>query len=373
MTACLHVTAETAVLMLALKAGGAEPVICASNPLSTQDTIAANLVREHKIPVFAIKGENSETYYRHIDAALDHEPHVTIDDGADLVTKILSDRKDLVEGIYGGTEETTTGVVRLKSMEREGVLPFPVIAVNDSQTKQFFDNRYGTGQSALDGVMRATNILFAGKRVVVCGYGWCGRGLAHAAAGLNARVAIVEVNPIKALEAAMDGFEVMTMAAAAAVGEVFITVTGNKNIIRGEHIERMQDNVILANAGHFNVEIDIEALEKMALGKRVLRSVVTEYEIKGGRKIHLLAEGRLINLAAGEGHPASVMDMSFANQALAVEHLVRNKGKLEAKVYVLPREVDRRIAQLKLQTMGIEIDTMSAEQEDYMHGWKEGT
>ena len=372
-TGCLHVTAETAVLMLALKAGGAEPVLCASNPLSTQNTIAANLVREHKIPVFAVKGEDSDTYYRHIDSALDHEPHITIDDGADLVTRILSDRKDLAEGIYGGTEETTTGVVRLKSMEREGVLPFPVIAVNDSQTKQFFDNRYGTGQSALDGIMRSTNILFAGRRVVVCGYGWCGRGLAHAAAGLNARVAIVEVNPIKALEAAMDGFEVMNMAEAAAVGEVFITVTGNKNVIRGEHIELMRDNVVLANAGHFNVEIDIEALEKMAVGKRMLRNVVTEYEIEGGRKVHLLAEGRLINLAAGEGHPACVMDMSFANQALAVEYLVRNNGKLDAKVHVLPREMDRQIALLKLKTMGIEIDTMSAEQEDYMHGWKEGT
>ena len=370
---CLHVTAETANLMLALKRGGANPVLCASNPLSTQDDVAANLVREHKIPVFAIKGEDNDTYYKHIAAALDHEPHITMDDGADLVTTLLSDRKDLIENIIGSTEETTTGVVRLKSMEREGVLKFPVIAVNDSQTKHFFDNRYGTGQSALDGIIRATNILLAGKRFVVCGYGWCGRGLAHTAKGLNAHVIVVEVDPIKALEAVMDGFDVMPIDEAAKVGEIFVTVAGNKSVIRGEHFEVMKNHAILANAGHFNVELDLVALEEMTVAKRKLRSFVVEHELKNGRHINILGEGRLINLAAAEGHPASVMDMSFANQALAAEYLVVNKGKLEPKVHVLPEEMDRQIALLKLKTMGYEIDTLSEEQASYLRGWREGT
>jgi len=372
-SACLHVTAETAALMIALKLGGAEPVICASNPLSTQDDVAANLVREHKIPVFAIKGEDQNVYYKHIHTALEHEPHITIDDGADLVTALLSDRKDLVEGIVGSTEETTTGVARLKSMEREGVLSFPVIAVNDSHTKQFFDNRYGTGQSALDGIMRATNTLLAGSRLVVCGYGWCGRGLAHAAQGLNAHVIVVETDPIKALEAVMDGFSVKPMSQAAAEGDIFITVTGNKNVIRGEHFPLMKDNAILANAGHFNVEIDLAALEEITISKRKMRSVVVEYELNNGKRLNLLAEGRLINLAAAEGHPACVMDMSFANQALAAEYLYLNKGKLEPRVHVLPEEMDRQIARLKLETMGIEIDELTGEQKSYLEAWREGT
>jgi adenosylhomocysteinase len=371
--ACLHVTAETANLMLALRAGGADPVLCASNPLSTQDDVAANLVREHKFQVFAIKGEDHSTYYKHISAALDHEPHITMDDGADLVTTLLSDRKDLIEEIIGSTEETTTGVVRLKSMEREGVLRFPVIAVNDSQTKHFFDNRYGTGQSVLDGVIRATNVLLAGLRFVVCGYGWCGRGLAHAAQGLNAHVIVVEVDPIKALEAVMDGFQVMPMAEAARLGDIFVTLTGNKSIIRKEHFEAMKNNAILANAGHFNVEIDLVALEEMTANKRKLRNSVVEYELKGGKRINILGEGRLINLAAAEGHPASVMDMSFVNQALAAEYLWTNKGKLEPKVYVLPIEMDREIARLKLRTMGYEIDSLTDEQAVYLTGWREGT
>ena len=371
--ACLHVTAETAILMRALRAGGADPVLCASNPLSTQDDVAANLVREHKIPVFAIKGEDNETYYKHIAAALDHEPHITMDDGADLVTALLSDRKDLIENLVGSTEETTTGVVRLKSMEREGVLKFPVVAVNDSQTKHLFDNRYGTGQSAIDGILRATNMLLAGKRFVVCGYGWCGRGLAHTAEGLNAHVIVVEVDPIKALEAVMDGFEVMPIDRAAEIGDIFVTVAGNKSVIRAEHFEVMLDNAILANAGHFNVEIDLVALEEITVNKRKLRNFVIEHELKNGRRINILGDGRLINLAAAEGHPASVMDMSFANQALAAEYLVLNKGKLEPVVHVLPEEMDRQIALLKLKTMGYEIDTLTDEQASYLKGWREGT
>jgi adenosylhomocysteinase len=372
-SACLHVTAETANLMIALKKGGAVPVLCASNPLSTQDDVAANLVREHKIPVFAVKGEDNDTYYKHIEWALEHEPHVTMDDGADLVTSLHSDHKEMIPDIIGSTEETTTGVIRLRSMEREKVLAFPIIAVNDSQTKRFFDNRYGTGQSTLDGIMRATNILLAGQTFVVCGYGMCGRGLAHSAQGLNAHVVVVEVDPIHALEATMDGYRVMPIDKAAPIGDIFVTVTGNKDIIRKEHFVKMKNNSLLANSGHFNVEIDLVGLDELTVNKRKLRSVVVEHELENGRRINVLADGRLINLAAAEGHPAMVMDMSFANQALAVEYLYKNKGKLENKVYVLPAEMDREIARLKLKTMGIEIDDLTEEQKKYLDQWQEGT
>lgn len=372
-SACLHVTSETANLMIALKKGGADAVLCASNPLSTQDDIAAYLVKEHNIPVFAIKGEDNDTYYKHITSALEHEPHITMDDGADLVTLLLSDRKDLIPNIIGSTEETTTGVIRLKSMEKEGVLRFPVIAVNDSQTKHLFDNRYGTGQSTVDGILRSTNILMAGQAVVVCGYGWCGRGLANAAKGLNAHVIVVEVNPVRALEATMDGFRVMPIGKAVEVGDLFVTVTGNKGVIRKEHFLKMKDHAILANSGHFNVEIDLEALEELTVNKRKLRDFVIEHELEDGRRLSVLGEGRLINLAAAEGHPAMVMDMSFANQALAAEYLFKNKGELEPRVYVLPEEMDHEIARLKLHTMSIEIDDLTDEQEKYLAGWQEGT
>ena len=372
-SACLHVTAETANLMITLKRGGADPVLCASNPLSTQDDVAANLVREHNIPVFAIRGEDNKTYYDHLAAALDHEPQITMDDGADLVTGLLNERTELIEGIIGSTEETTTGVIRLKSMEKEGVLKFPVIAVNDSRTKHFFDNRYGTGQSTIDGILRSTNILLAGLNVVICGYGWCGRGLANAASGLNSHVIVVEVDPIRALEAVMDGYRVMPISQAAEIGDVFVTVTGNKSVIRKEHFTKMKNNAIIANSGHFNVELDLTSLEEITVKKRKMRGLVVEYELENGRRIDLLADGRLINLSAAEGHPAMVMDMSFANQALAAEFLVKNKGKLEHKVHVLPEEMDQEIARLKLKTMGIEIEDLTSEQAEYLSGWREGT
>ena len=372
-SACLHVTAETANLMLALKAGGAEAVLCASNPLSTQDDVAANLVREHQIPVHAVKGEDNESYYRHIASALDHRPQITMDDGADLVTAVIRERSDLIDDLAGSTEETTTGVIRLRSMEKEGIITFPVIAVNDSRTKHFFDNRYGTGQSTLDGILRATNSLFAGMVFVVCGYGWCGRGIANDARGLNAHVIVVEVDPIRALEAAMDGFTVMPIVRAAEVGDIFVTATGNKNVIRKEHFQKMKDNAILANAGHFNVELDLPGLDELSVGKRELRDFLVEHELPDGRRINVLAEGRLINLAAAEGHPAMVMDMSFANQALAAEYLHTNRGKLEPRIHVLPEEMDREIARLKLETMGVQIDDLTDEQRQYLAGWREGT
>ncbi len=372
-SACLHVTTETANLAIALRDGGASVVVCGSNPLSTQDDVAASLVKDSNIPVFAIKGEDTNTYYAHIAAALDHKPQITMDDGADLVTAVLTKRKDIIPEIIGSTEETTTGVIRLRSMAREGVLKFPVIAVNDANTKHLFDNRYGTGQSTLDGILRATNVLFAGMKVVVCGYGWCGRGVAMRAKGLGSDVIITEIEPTRALEAVMDGFRVMPMAEAAKIGDVFITVTGNKAIVRDEHFKEMKDGALVCNSGHFNVEIDIPALEKMALSKRTTREFVEEYTMRDGRKIFLLGEGRLINLASAEGHPAVVMDMSFANQALAAEFIVKNSKKLEAKVYSMPAEIDRDVARLKLESMGVAIDKLSREQEEYLASWSEGT
>jgi len=369
---CLHITTETANLALALQAGGAEVVLCASNPLSTQDDVAAALV-DYGIPTGAIKGEDDATYYRHIDMALDNKPNLTIDDGADLVTTLHSRRSDLISDIIGGSEETTTGVIRLRSMYKAGQLKYPLIAVNDAQTKHFFDNRYGTGQSTLDGIIRATNILFAGKKVVVCGYGWTGRGVTMRAKGLGAHVIVVEVEPVRALEAVMDGFEVMPLMKAAAVGDIFITVTGDKNVIDKAHLEVMKDGAILANSGHFNAEINIPALEGMSRRKRTVRDFVEEYALDDGRCLYLLGEGRLINLAAAEGHPASVMDMSFANQALCMEYLVKNKGKLEIKVHPVPEEIDAEVARLKLQAMGVAIDTLTEEQKKYLASWEEGT
>jgi adenosylhomocysteinase len=372
-SACLHVTTETANLMLALKDGGAEVALCASNPLSTQDDVAAALVKKHGVPVFAIKGEDNKTYYRHLNQALAHEPTMTMDDGADLVTLVLKERRDLVPGITGGTEETTTGVIRLKSMEKDGVLGYPIIAVNDADTKHLFDNRYGTGQSTLDGIVRATNVLLAGCRFVVCGYGWVGRGVAMRARGAGARVIVTEVDPTRALEAVMDGFEVMSMAQAARMGQVFVTVTGNKSIIRREHFRAMRDGAIVCNSGHFNVELDIPALAGLSRRKRAVKPFVDEYTLRGGRRVYLLGEGRLINLASAEGHPASVMDMSFANQALSAEHIVRRGRALETRVYRVPLEIDREIARLKLRTMGIAIDRLTEEQERYLASWQEGT
>ena len=369
---CLHITTETANLALALQAGGAEVVLCASNPLSTQDDVAAALV-DYGIPTGAIKGEDDATYYKHIDMALDNKPNLTIDDGADLVTTLHSRRSDLISDIIGGSEETTTGVIRLRSMYRAGQLKYPLIAVNDAQTKHFFDNRYGTGQSTLDGIIRATNILFAGKKVVVCGYGWTGRGVTMRAKGLGAHVIVVEVEPVRALEAVMDGFEVMPLMKAAAVGDIFITVTGDKNVIDKAHLEVMKDGAILANSGHFNAEINIPALEGMSRRKRTVRDFVEEYALDDGRCLYLLGEGRLINLAAAEGHPASVMDMGFANQALCMEYLVKNKGKLEIKVHPVPEEIDAEVARLKLQAMGVAIDTLTEEQKKYLASWEEGT
>jgi adenosylhomocysteinase len=371
--ACLHVTTETANLAVTLRDGGAEVRVCASNPLSTQDDVAAALVREYRVPAFAIKGEDNETYYKHIVSTLAHRPHITMDDGADLVTMVLKDRRDLIPEVIGGTEETTTGVIRLRSMARDGVLGYPVISVNDADTKHLFDNRYGTGQSTVDGVLRATNVLMAGMRVVVSGYGWCGRGVAMRAKGMGADVIVTEVNPVRALEAVMDGYRIMPMQQAAAIGQLFITVTGNKSIIRKEHFAAMQGGAILANSGHFNVEIDIPALEAMSTGRRRVRELVDEYRLADGRRIYILGEGRLINLASAEGHPASVMDMSFANQALSVEYLVRNHKQLQKLVYPVPVEIDREVARLKLKSMNTEIDTLSAEQETYLNSWSEGT
>jgi adenosylhomocysteinase len=372
-SACLHVTTETANLAITLRDGGAHVVVCASNPLSTQDDVAASLVKDYHIPTFAIKGEDHDTYYGHIQAALEHSPQITMDDGADLVTTILTKRQDLIPGIVGGTEETTTGVIRLRSMARDGALRFPIVSVNDADTKHLFDNRYGTGQSTIDGIIRATNLLFAGLHVVVAGYGWCGRGVASRARGLGADVVVTEVNPTRALEAVMDGYRVMPMAEAAKIGDVFITLTGDKTVLNAEHFKAMKTGAVIANSGHFNVEIDIPALEALALGKRQTRESVEEYTLRDGRKIFLLGEGRLINLAAAEGHPAAVMDMSFANQALSVEYMAKQGKRLEPKVYPVPADIDQTIARLKLESMGISIDKLTREQEDYLTSWSEGT
>jgi len=371
-SACLHVTTETANLALALKEGGADLVLCASNPLSTQDDVAAALV-EFGLPTFAIKGEDNKTYYQHIMAALAHKPNLTVDDGADLVSTAHREKTELLGDIFGGTEETTTGVIRLRNMAKEGKLKYPIIAVNDAKTKHFFDNRYGTGQSTIDGITRATNVLWAGKRVVVCGYGWCGRGIAMRARGLGAQVIVTEVDPISALEAAMEGYQVMPLLEAARVGDIFITATGDVNVIDKAHFAVMKDGAILANSGHFNVEINIPALEGLAKSRRQVRAFVDEYVLKDGRRVYLLGEGRLINLAAAEGHPASVMDMSFANQALCLEHLVKNKGKLKPNVYPVPEDIDREIGRLKLKAMNITIDSLTAEQKKYLESWEEGT
>jgi adenosylhomocysteinase len=374
LSACLHVTTETANLARTLTAGGADLVLTASNPLSTQDDVAAALVNIYEVPTFAVKGEDNVTYYKHIGAALDHKPHMTMDDGADLVSTIHKDRRELLPGIIGGTEETTTGVIRLRAMAADGMLNFPVIAVNDAMTKHFFDNRYGTGQSTLDGIIRATNVLIAGKNFVVCGYGWCGRGLASRARGHGALVIVTEVDPLKALEAVMDGFQVMPIMDAARIGDIFCTVTGDINVIDRHHFEVMKDGAIVANSGHFNVEINIPALAEMSPGKpNLVRPFVEQYTTKDGRKINILAEGRLINLASAEGHPASVMDMSFANQALAAEFMVRNADKLEKRVYAVPAEVDAEIAKIKLAAMNIKIDTLTPEQVKYLNSWEEGT
>jgi adenosylhomocysteinase len=372
-TACLHVTSETGNLMRVLKAGGADVRLTASNPLSTQDEVAAALVKYDAIPVFAIKGEDNATYYRHIDQSLDHGPHVTMDDGADLVSTVHSTRRKLLSGIIGGTEETTTGVIRLRSMARGHVLKYPIIAVNDADTKHLFDNRYGTGQSTLDGILRATNVLLAGSNFVVAGYGWCGKGLAMRAKGMGAHVFVCEVNPVRALEAEMDGFAVLPMEIAALIGDVFVTVTGNKSVIRKEHFLKMKDGAIVANSGHFNVEIDIQALEKISRRKKQIRPFVQEYTLPGGRKIMLLGEGRLINLAAADGHPAMVMDMSFANQAMCVLYLNKTATKLEKKVYPVPADIDGEVAALKLASMGVGIDKLTPSQKRYMEDWKEGT
>ncbi len=371
--ACLHVTTETAVLMLTLRAGGAQVALCASNPLSTQDDTAAALVKEYDVPVFAQKGEDHARYYRHLASVLATRPQVTMDDGADLITQLHRERRDLIGDVIGGTEETTTGVIRLRAMEKEGVLAFPVIAVNDADTKHLFDNRYGTGQSTIDGILRATNVLLAGRTVVVAGYGMCGRGVAARAKGMGAHVVVTEVEPLRALEAAMDGFQVMPMLQAAAAGDVFVTVTGNRSVLRREHFERMKDGAILANAGHFNVEIDLESLAALATGRRSVRPFVEEYVLAPGRRVYVLGEGRLINLASAEGHPAAVMDMSFANQALSAEFMVKQGRALERKVYGVPREIDREIARLKLASMGVEIDALTTEQAAYLASWQQGT
>ncbi len=373
MAACLHVTAETANLMRTLQSGGADVVLTASNPLSTQDDVAASLVHHDEIPVFAIKGEDNVTYYKHLNAALDHKPHVTMDDGADLVGTLHKDRRELLPGVVGGTEETTTGVIRLRAMAADNALNFPVIAVNDATTKHFFDNRYGTGQSTIDGIIRATNILLAGKNFVVAGYGWCGRGLASWARGMGANVIVTEINPLPALEAVMDGFRVMPMQDAARIGDIFCTVTGDLNVIDKEDFEVMKDGAIISNSGHFNVEINIPALEAMAVHKSLVRPFVERYELKDGRLLHILGEGRLINLASAEGHPASVMDMSFANQALSAEYMLKNAMKLEKKVYSVPEDIDKEIARLKLAAMGVQIDILTTEQVKYLNSWEEGT
>jgi adenosylhomocysteinase len=371
--ACLHVTSETANLMIALRDGGADAVLCASNPLSTQDEVAASLVKDYSIPTFAIKGEDNATYYAHLSGALDHKPQITMDDGADLVTQLLTKRTELVPEVIGGTEETTTGVIRLRAMAKDGTLKYPVIAVNDAQTKHFFDNRYGTGQSTIDGIMRATNLLIAGLKLVVAGYGWCGRGVAMRAKGLGADVIVTEISPVRALEAVMDGFRVMPMGDAAKIGDIFVTVTGNKSVLTGEHFEAMKDGAVMCNSGHFNVEIDIPALERLSSTKKPARPFVDEYAMKDGRRVYLLGEGRLINLAAAEGHPASVMDMSFANQALSAEYILKNAAELKNEVYSVPEAIDRHIAKLKLESMGVHVDKLTPEQEQYLASWSEGT
>lgn len=371
--ACLHVTTETANLMHALHDGGAEVVLTASNPLSTQDDVAAALVTHYEIPVFAVKGEDNVTYYKHINAALDFAPHMTMDDGADLVSTLHKDRREMLDNVVGGTEETTTGVIRLRAMAADGALEFPVIAVNDAMTKHFFDNRYGTGQSTIDGIVRATNVLLAGKNFVVAGYGWCGRGLAMRARGMGANVIVTEVDPMPALEAVMDGFRVMPMVGAAPIGDIFVTLTGDINVIDKHHFEVMKDGAIVANSGHFNVELNIPALEEMAEEKRLVRPFVEQYILDDDRRINLLGEGRLINLASAEGHPASVMDMSFANQALSLEHMVKNAESLERRVYSVPEDIDRDIARLKLDAMAVDIDTLTQEQIAYLNSWEEGT
>ena len=371
--ACLHVTTETANLMRTLKAGGAEIALCASNPLSTQDDVAAALVKYDDIAVYAIKGEDKETYYRHIHQVLDTQPQLTMDDGCDLVSTLHTERREQLEGVIGGTEETTTGVIRLRAMAKEGVLGYPIIAVNDAYTKHLFDNRYGTGQSTIDAILRATNLLLAGRKFVVIGYGWCGRGVATRARGMGAHVIVCEVDPLKALEALMDGFEVMPLAQAAVVGDIFVTVTGNLHVLREEHFRAMKSGAIVANSGHFNVEIDIPALERMATAKRTIRPFVEEYTLPDGRRLYLLGEGRLVNLAAAEGHPAAVMDMSFANQALSVEYIVNHQGKLPREVFPVPREIDAQVAQLKLQALGVQIDTLTSEQQAYLESWEMGT
>lgn len=373
MSACLHVTTETANLAQTLHLGGADLVITASNPLSTQDDVAAALVNIYEVPTFAIKGEDNVTYYKHIKAALDHAPQITMDDGADLVSTLHKERRDLLKDVMGGTEETTTGVIRLRAMAADGALKFPVIAVNDAQTKHLFDNRYGTGQSTIDGIVRATNVLLAGKVFVIAGYGWCGRGLANRARGMGANVVITEIDPLPALEAVMDGFRVMKMAEAAKIGDIFVTVTGDLNVIDQQHFEVMKDGALVANSGHFNVEINIPALEKISKEKRLVRPFVEQFVMQDDRRINLLGEGRLINLAAAEGHPASVMDMSFANQALSVEYIVKNADKLEKKVYGVPDAIDREIARLKLNAMGVKIDKLTPAQEKYLNSWEEGT
>ena len=372
-TACLHVTTETANLMKTLQAGGAEIRLCASNPLSTQDDVAASLVEHDGIAVFAIKGEDNKTYYRHIQSAIEHQPQITMDDGADVVSTLHSKRKDLLKHVIGGTEETTTGVIRLRSMAERWVLKFPVISVNDADTKHLFDNRYGTGQSTMDGIIRATNRLVCGSTVVVAGYGWCGRGVAMRAKGLGADVVVTEVDPVKAIEAVMDGYRVMPMEEAAPVGDFFVTVTGNLKIIRGEHFAKMKDGAIVCNSGHFNVELDIPALEKLSRKRRIVRPGVEEFTLRNGKRISLLGEGRLVNLATAEGHPSSVMDMSFANQALSAEYLVKHHKKLERKVYPVPAEIDKEIARLKLAGMGMRIDKLTKEQKKYLASWEMGT
>jgi adenosylhomocysteinase len=372
-SACLHVTTETANLARTLRAGGADVVLCASNPLSTQDDVAAALVEEYGISVYAIRGEDNDTYYSHIEAAVDHRPHVTMDDGADVIGVLHKERRDQLSEIVGGTEETTTGVIRLKALEAQGDLAFPIVAVNEAQTKHLFDNRYGTGQSTIDGIIRATNVLLAGRRFVVCGYGWTGRGVAMRARGMGAHVIVTEVDPVRALEALMDGYEVMPIERAAELGDIFCTATGDKNVIGRAAIERLKDGAILANTGHFNVEIEIPALRELAVATREARREVEEFEFSDGRRAYLIGEGRLVNLAAAEGHPAAVMDMSFANQALSVEYVVANADELEPRVYVVPEEIDREIARLKLESMGVEIDTLTDEQARYLASWDEGT
>jgi adenosylhomocysteinase len=372
--ACLHVTSETANLMETLKAGGADVVLCASNPLSTQDDVAAALCESSEIDVYAIKGEDNETYYRHINAVLDHRPQVTMDDGADLVSLLHKERQEQIGEIVGGTEETTTGVIRMRAMAEDGALRYPIVSVNDANTKHLFDNRFGTGQSTMDAIMRATNLLLAGRTIVVCGYGMCGRGVASRARGLGARVIVTEVDPLPALEAAMEGYQVMSLRDAARLGDVFVTVTGDTSVIRREHMTVMKDGAVMANSGHFDVEIDKGALADLAGGNvRRIRDFVDEYTLSDGRKLHLLAEGRLVNLAAAEGHPAAVMDMSFANQALSVEWIVKNREALEPGVYPVPRDIDAEVARLKLQSMGVEIDTLTKEQEEYLRSWEQGT